>query len=1061
MAEEAIGANDKNYTVYHLHSDLSNGTMMDASSKYIDYILKAKSLGMKAIAFSEHGNVYNWISKKISCDEHGLKYIHGMEAYITTTLEEKVREAYHLGMYAKNWEGVKELNKLSSDSFNKEDNHFFYRPRVSLDEVLNTSDNIIITSACLGSLLNKKNDYVEKLIEFMVENKHRCFFEIQYHTDPEQVAFNQFLYQKSLETGVPLIAGTDTHALNEKRAKLRLVLQKSKNINFSNEDAYDLTFKSYKELVDMFNEQNSLPMDVVLEAIENTNRFADMVENFELDFSHKYPKIYNEEEKELKDRINKGVVARGVQLYPRDKKEEYFKRIREEFDVMNGMGNLSYFLLLDDIVKFCKSKDIGTSPRGSCNGSLILWVLGITDIDSIKYGLPFFRFLNPSRVSLADVDIDLSGKRRDEVKDFLYTYPGINGSAIITYQTFQWKGAIKAIGRGLDIPLSVVDQISKDIDEIEEEDGETGEAKMTTTFHNKEKWDKEYPEFMELVGEAIGLIENVSVHACGFVVSDRNLDEELGTFRTDKSKWPISQNNMKAVDTANFVKMDLLVVDNVQMVEDVCLLAGIDKLNNDQINFEDENVWNEMKKSGLGIFQFEKTGWRYLNESLNNFDKFEENSGGKMSRLDMMTALNGIIRPSGDSIRDDFVKGIPHDNGMKEINSFLGKTLGYLIYQEQIMTWLNEFCAYDMAQSDMVRRAISKKGGTEKLTPEIKKGFMDYCLGEFDYDIDHLDYVVDENLKVIKDASDYGFSENHSCPYSILGFKGAYLRHYHPLEFITVQLIINENKQEKTTKIVEFMKTNTDIRILPIKFRKSRSGYIMSKSENAIYKGIKSIKDLSEVVAEELYSLKDNTYRSFIDLLIDINDNTKTNKTQTLILIKLNFFSEFGRISELVQIYEEFYDGGSKYKKTYADKTKVKRVEELKSKERQIKESNVSDMIPNEVVMFQEEYLGYTDAVYPNIDVKWCVVTELDTKYSPKLTLYNLKRGEKKVFKMDKKTFNNKDDSLKICKGDLIEITSHKKKPRQVPDGNGGFRATDQIDVWITGYNKYKNMEDV
>ncbi|MGM1044713.1 MAG: PHP domain-containing protein [Bacillota bacterium] len=1052
--------NNDNYVVYHLHSDLSNGTMMDASSKYIDYILKAKSLGMKAMAFSEHGNVYNWRSKKMDCDEHGIKYIHGMEAYITTTLDEKLREAYHLGMYARNWEGVKELNRLSSNSFNKDDNHFFYRPRISLDEVLNTSDNIIITSACLGSLLNKDNSYANTLIDFMVRNKHRCFFEIQYHTDPEQIKFNQFLYKKSLETGVPLIAGTDTHALNETRAKLRLVLQKSKNINFSNEDTYDLTFKSYDELIEMFEKQNSLPMEVILEAIQNTNRLADMVEDFELDLSHKYPKIYEGEENELKSRINKGVMARGVNLYPKDKKEAYFKRIREEFNVMKGMGNLSYFLLLDDIIKFCKTKNIGTAPRGSCNGSLILWILGITDIDSIKYGLPFFRFLNPSRVSLADVDIDMSGKRRDEVKDFLYTYPGINGSAIITYQTFQWKGATKAIGRGLGIPLDVVDMISKDIEEVEEED-DKGETKTITTFNNKEKWEKEYPEFMELVGEAIGLIENVSVHACGFVVSDRSLDEELGTFRTDKSKWPISQNNMKAIDASNFVKMDLLVVDNVQMVEDVCSLAGIDKLENDAIDFEDENVWSEMRKSGLGIFQFEKTGWRYLNEALDNYEKFKENSNGSMSRLDMMTALNGIIRPAGDSIRNDFVKGIPHDNGMKEINSFLGKTLGYLIYQEQIMTWLNEFCAYDMAQSDMVRRGIAKKGGTEKLTPEIKKGFIKYCTSQFNYSLEHLNNVVEENLKVIKDASDYGFSENHSCPYSILGFKGAYLRHYYPLEFITTQLIINENKKDKTTKIVEFMRNYTDIKILPIKFRKSRSGYIVSKSENAIYKGIKSIKDLSEAVAEELYSLKDNTYETFVELLIDINDNTKTNKSQTLILIKLNFFSEFGSISELVEIYREFYDGKYKYKKTYADKTKIKRIDELKILESKIKASDLTEIPANEVVMFQKEMLGYIDAVYPGVNGAWCVVTELDTKYSPKLTLYGLKKGEERQFKMNRKTFKAKDAALQIKVGDLIKITKFKKKYKQIPDGNGGFKPTDQMEYWVTGYIKYTEKENL
>lgn len=1025
---------EKNCVIYHLHSDNSNGTMMDASTKYIDYILKAKEYGMKAIAFSEHGNVFNWILKKMDCDKHKIKYIHGMEAYITTTLEEKVREAFHLGIYAKNYEGVKEINRLSSSSFNKEDNHYYYRPRLSLDEVMNTSDNIIITSACLGSLLNKEgNKFADKLNEFMAKNKHRCFYEIQYHTDPHQVSFNKHLYELSKKSGVPLIAGTDTHALDEKKAKLRLVLQKSKGIVFTNEDVYDLTFKSYDELVKMFEIQDSLPMDVVLEAIENTNKFANMVEDFKLDLTHKYPKVSDNAEKEFKSRLNQGIIDRKVNKYPPEKRKIYYDRMVEEYEVMKGMGNIDYFILLDDIKKFCKSKKIAISPRGSCNGSLLLWVLGVTDIDSIRFGLPFFRFLNPSRVSLADVDIDMSGKRRDEVKDFLANYPDVNGSAIITFQTFQWKGATKAIGRGLGIPLEIVETISADIEEIEEENEETGEMEKITTFHNKEKWMELYPEFIGLVESAIGLIENVSVHACGFVVSNRNLDEELGTFRTDNSKWVISQNNMKAVDAANFVKMDLLIVDMVQIVEDASELAGVKNFGNDDVNFEDNEVWIEMLKSGLGIFQFEKTGWHYLKQALSNFDEFKKNSEG-ISRLDMMTALNGIIRPAGESIRDNFVKGIPHDNGMVEVNSFLGKTLGYLIYQEQIMLWLNNFCDYNMTESDNVRRAISKKGGTDHLLVPIKKAFMEYCQKTFTYSEDHLSDVVDDNLKVIKSASDYGFSENHSRPYSILGFKGAYLRRYHPLEFLTTQLIVNEGKKEKTTKIMEFVKTHTNIKLLPIKFRKSQSSYQLSKEDNAIYKGIKSIKELSDIVADELFRIGENIYETFVDLLIDVAQNTKINKTQLKILTKLNYFSEFGQNGILLKIYDTFWEGENQYKKTYVEKTKYKRVELLKLEEIKIRNNTPKKeaTVPApEMVLFQREYLGYSDVVYPYMKDEYVVVIEINTEFKPRLLCYDMRTGLDITYKIDKKRFfdNNYDPLVSV--GDLLKLTKITSTPRK------------------------------
>lgn len=1020
--------------------------MMDATSKHIDYILKAKECGMTAIAFSEHGNVFNWIQKKMDCDKHGIKYIHGAEFYVTTTLEERKRESFHMGMYARNWEGVKEINRLSSISFNKSDNHRYYRPRISIDEVMNTSDNVIVTTACLASILRHDTNDVKKFIDWMTKNKHRSFLEIQYHNCREQIEFNQFLWGLSEKTGIPLIAASDTHALNEKRAKLRMVLQRAKNIDFGYEDEFDLTFKTYDEFVEMFRKQNSLPMDVVLWAIENTNKFADMIEPFELDTSHKYPRLYDNPELELQKRINQGAINRGIPSWNDNKKSKYYDRIIEEYEVITGMNATDYFLLLDDIINYCKQHNIGTSPRGSCNGSQMLWALGNTDVDSIKYGLPFFRFMNPSRVSLADVDIDMSGKRRDEVKDFLYNYPGIKGSAIVTYNTYGLKGSIRAVGRGLGIPLDVVDMIAKDIDEIEEEDELSGEVKYVTTFHNKEKWLCEYPELMELAYEALGLIDSVGVHACGFVTTDRNIDEEIGTFQTDNSKWVISQNNMKCIDAANFVKMDLLVVDNVQMVDDVCDLAGIPTLKNDQINFEDDNVWREMLKSGLGIFQMERTGWNFLRETLLSYRTFKQ-TAPNASRLDLLTALNGIIRPSGDSIRNDFVKGVSHDNGMGEINEFLGKTAGYLIYQEQIMMLLNKFCGYDMAQADNVRRGIAKKYGTEQLIPEIKAGFMKYCSEHYpNYAEQHLSDVADRILKVIKDASDYGFSENHSCPYSILGFKGAYLRHYYPLEFLTTQLIINDGKIDKTAKIVEFIKSHTDIKLLPIQFRKSRGTYFMSREDNAIYKGIKSIKYLNDRVAEELYALRDNQYNTFVDLLVDATENTSVDTRQMDILIRLNFFSEFGGNQLLSDIYTQFI---SRYKKTYVEKTKQTRISELYEYENSLRcDINNQNYIPiQQQLVFEKEHLGYISSTYPTAGFDYAAVIDINNKYTTRLTLYMIKNGEEKTCKIAKKNIG----PLKV--GSIVQITKIEQRPRKTKNSNGQWVDLPEKENWLVGYN--------
>lgn len=215
---------DKQYTVYHLHSDLSNGvTNIDSVTKYGEYIEKAKELGMKAMAFSEHGSVFEWWHKKSAIEAAGMKYIHAIEAYLTVTLDEKVRDNYHCVLLAKNYDGFLELNRLVSRSFDRTDNHFYYVPRITFDELFDTSDNILITTACVGGVFGKADADVESMfLEFIQRNKHRCFFEVGHHMDERQVEYNQKLYRLSEQTGIPLIAGTDTH-MDTVRAEQRLL----------------------------------------------------------------------------------------------------------------------------------------------------------------------------------------------------------------------------------------------------------------------------------------------------------------------------------------------------------------------------------------------------------------------------------------------------------------------------------------------------------------------------------------------------------------------------------------------------------------------------------------------------------------------------------------------------------------------------------------------------------------------------------------------------------------------------------------------------------------------
>ena len=325
---------------------------------------------MKAMAFTEHGSFFGWVNKKRHIESAGMKYIHGAEFYITETINEKIRDNYHCCLYAKNYDGVLELNQLSSISFNRDDNHFYYAPRITIDELLTTSDNVLVSTACLGGILHNGTDAIkDKFITFLANNKHRCFLEIQHHNDVdgEQGRYNQYLYELSKKIGVPLIAGTDTHALNEEHLKGRKTLQKAKNVRFENEDSWDLTFKTYDELILEYQKQNVLPMNVVLDAIENTNRLADMVDEFELDETYKYPHLWEDSEATFAEKIREGIKRRGVDKYPNY--QEYLDRIEHELEAYRHNGAIDFMLLMEDIIDWCVSQDIRVGyGRGSVNG---------------------------------------------------------------------------------------------------------------------------------------------------------------------------------------------------------------------------------------------------------------------------------------------------------------------------------------------------------------------------------------------------------------------------------------------------------------------------------------------------------------------------------------------------------------------------------------------------------------------------------------------------------------------------------------------------------------------
>ena len=1022
-----------NYTVLHLHSDLSNGvTNIDSVTKFDEYILRAKELNMKAIAFTEHGSVFEWVKKKETCEKNNLKYIHACEFYLTETIEDKIRDNYHICLFAKNFDGVKEINKLLSIANNRKDGHFYFVPRITFDELYNTTDNIIISTACLGGIFKTENkELLKEFISFLIKNKDRCFLELQHHNIDAQRNLNKKLLLLSKKYGIKYIITTDTHALNETHLKGREILQISKNIHFDDEENWDLTFKSYDELVMSMKKQGILTDEEINVGLENTNLLADMIDEFELDKSKKYPKLFNDSLTELKKRINNGVIKRGINKL-KNYKTEYVPKIYYELETYIHNDAIDFLLLDTTIKEEMRNRGIECGySRGSVSGSLIAYLLGMTDVDPIKFNLNFERFMNKERVSLADVDTDWSPKEREVVRDYVFNMNGVYCCDIITFNTIALKGAVKDVARALGYSVDIANSITKEIDANEQ------------LMRNK------YPDIFEYVDIVNGSIVSIGTHPCGMVVSPIPLDENMGLCSLSTTNKPVSMINMKEIDGLNFVKLDILGLDNIEIINETCKLANIERLVPDNI-IDDENVWKDIRDNTTFIFQWESdNAQNYLKQLFSDetVEKIKENNKD-FKYIDLMSVGNGAIRPAGASYRNELAKGLYRDNGHESLNEMLAPTLGYLVYQEQIIEFLNKFCGFTMGEADIVRRGFAKKTGTEQFIPRIKDGFIKTMKEKYNVSEEESEKLVVNFLKVIEDASSYLFSLNHSLPYSYIGYACGYLRYYYPLEFITCSLnnVMYKNTDtvdEKTEKIIKYG-LEKGIKFSDFRFRYSRATYSCDKESNTIYKGLKSIKFCNEKMAEELYNLKDFE-GDFVDLLKVITENTSCNSRQLKILISLDYFKEFGFSKYLLSVYELFT---KRYKKTLKESTKVKRIKEIKET---IKEYKNEDLSIQEKISAELEFLGYCTLQDDNFKSTIGAITDISDKYSTRwISIYFLKTGDTQKFKI--KYSMIQESELKV--GDIVNVKEVKERAKSILVDGQWSADMSQMERHITNIKK-------
>lgn len=633
--------------MYHCHTEYS---LLDSCTKYQDYVDLAVKNGQKALSISEHGKPLNWTEKWNACRKAGIRYIHSVEIYLTESLKEKIRDNYHTVLMARNMEGVLELNKLIRLSCDKE--HFYYTNRITFDEFLGISNNIISTSACLASPLNKLPSTHPRYMELA---RKYDFLEVQAHNHPDQIAFNKRLLELSKEIGTPLIAGTDTHSSSKYKAECRAVLLDAKHKSYGDEDAFDLSYKTYDELVEMFRTQNALPESEYMQAIENTNLLYDMTEEIELDTSIKYPILYGSREadsqmfvetveRKFQEKLDTGVI-------PPEQEQAFREAIPEEMRVFQKLQMDGFMLSMSELICWCKEQGmaIGTA-RGSVGGSRVAYVTDIIDLNPETWHTVFSRFCNEDRKEIGDIDIDCVESDRPAIFKYITERFGADKTArVASFGTMQSKGVIDDVGRHLAKKWNREHGVDNAFHGSLYDNGKTPKenpwsltniAKIKSEFDSDpEKTKKKYPELFYYYDGLLDTKISQSVHPAGMVISPITLDDNFGVFDKDgENCLLLDMENIH--DFTGLAKYDFLILKTVQVIRDTCGYMNKPYPKTHEINWNDEAVWEDMIRNPSGIFQFEGAF------AFDCLKKFVPKS------IFDMSIVTACIRPSGASYRD-------------------------------------------------------------------------------------------------------------------------------------------------------------------------------------------------------------------------------------------------------------------------------------------------------------------------------------------------------------------------------------------------------------------------
>ncbi|MCS7249600.1 MAG: DNA polymerase III subunit alpha [candidate division WOR-3 bacterium] len=947
----------------HLHNH-TEYSLLDGANKIANLVLKAKKENMKALAITDHGNLFGVIEFYNECLKEGIKPIIGMEAYVAVGRRDEKRphptiqeSSFHVTLLAMDLEGYHNLLKLASYAYLE---GFYYKPRIDKELLDKYHKGIVALSGCQKGEINyylKIGDYenVKKaLFDYLdIFGRENFFLEIMRIGLENEDKINSQIIKLAKDNQVNLVATNDCHYLSKEDYYVHdilLCIQTNKKIDDQKRlkfESKELYFKSKEEMAKLF--------EGLEEALRNSWEIAERAtlyldtsgKNFHLPKFQK-PKDFESNYQYLSYLVRKGLEnLKEKNLEIKNNFDKYLSRLNYELSLIEKIGFTDYFLIVKDIIDFAKRENIPVGPgRGSAVGSLVLYTLGITNIDPLKYGLMFERFINPERVTMPDIDIDFSDEEREKVIDYLKKrYGEENVAQIITFGRMMARAVIRDVGRVMGIPLEEIDMIAKTLPmNLELAEAYEKVPEFRGLIDSKKEYKKLYENALKLEGVA----RHASIHASGIVIAPGRLIDYVPLYKTTDGDI-CTQYDMDSLAAVGLLKMDILGLKTLRVIEETYqLVIKNNKEIKREVPFDDKKTYELLGEGKtLGVFQLESAGMREILRKLNP------------TTIEDLIAVLALYRP-GPLLSGDVERFIRRKKGKEEIvypnpllEDVLKETYGMILYQEQVMQIAAKIADFTLGEADILRRAMSKK--IPELMTEMKEKFILKAKNK-----GIKEEEAQQIFELLIPFAGYGFNKSHAAGYAYLSYLTAYLKANYPKEFLCATLTSEINAPEKIEEIIKEAKS-FGIEILPPDINKSYYEFVIE--EHGIRYGLGALKGIGKSFCEALIKeRKRREFSSFEDFIM----RTKPfgNKKAYEVLIKAGCFDSFNIKREiLLAKLPEYQKGG----KEGAISLQFSLFEEDKKKKLKEKKEIIKEK-PN--FEYEKEVFGFYFSYHPLKDYK-------------------------------------------------------------------------------------------